>query len=201
MHRPADPVSHRTSPRRAALALCGAAAVLALCSATPNPQAPPPCAEVVTKGGAVSVRMPEPLHAALQAAAPGFRPFSMADYTNDVRKAYHVTPLQAPWAVVGDFDADGFCDLLIDGRTRTDTYRLCAWGAPEGPRVMTLGRRRVRAVAPSAAALALVPRSVVAIKRRPDPRTRLGDGFEVQVAGKPAQSFYWKQVRFARLTR
>src|SRR2546426_646690 len=105
-----------------------------------------------TEEGGVRLHVSAATVRALQAAAPGFHPWSLSDYAPEVRSHYTFTMRQAPWAVVGDFDGDGWCDLVVDGRNKTDSYRLCAWGSAAGPRVVTLGTRRLPpAVGPSSA--------------------------------------------------
>lgn len=197
-------MAKRTSARRVvfrALLLsgwCAAAAAVPCAAASKSP----PCPEVVKWSHSVHLRLPSALRHALAEAAPGFRPLTMADFSKDVRRSYRVTKSQAPWAVIGDFDGDGFCDLIVDGRTRTDSYRLCAWGSPEGPRVMTLGRRRLPAhVRPSTAALALVPREEVEARITARADSTHSDVFGEQASGELTRIYYWRGSRFAALRR
>ena len=134
---------------------------------------------------------------ALQAAAPGFRPWNLADYSPEVRSQYTFTMRQAPWAVIGDFDGDGWCDLVVDGRTKTDSYRLCAWGSATGPRVVALGTRRLPPVLkPSSTALRYVPPGQVLERVRDKTVALFTDGFGEQYSADSTRVYYWKGGHF-----
>jgi hypothetical protein len=198
-------MASRTSARSVAFRALLSLALSAWCAAVATVSGAaisksPPCPEVVKSSHSVRLRLPLAFGHALAEAAPGFRPLTMADFSKEFSRSYRVTGSQAPWAVIGDFDGDGFCDLIVDGRTRTDSYRLCAWGSPEGPRVMTLGRRRLPAhVGPSTAALTIVPReeALARITARAD--TTRGDVFGEQTSGGLTTIYYWRGSRFAAL--
>src|SRR5262245_4018301 len=85
---------------------------------------PPICPEIRHTAGTTRVDLPPAFSNAISRAVPGFRALTIRDYADDVGRTYRFSRSQAPWAVVGDFDADGFCDLVIDGRSRSDSYRL-----------------------------------------------------------------------------
>jgi hypothetical protein len=145
----------------------------------------------------VRLHVPAATFRALQGAAPGFRPWSLSDYAPEVRSRYTFTMRQAPWAVIGDFDGDGWCDLVVDGRSKTDSYRLCAWGSAAGPRVVTLGTRRLPPVLrPSSAALRYVPPGEVLERFRDKPVILFTDAFGEGASGDSTRVFYWKGGHF-----
>ena len=147
--------------------------------------------------GGVRLRVPGATVRALQEAAPGFRPWSLTDYAPEVRSHYTFTMRQTPWAVIGDFDGDGWCDLVVDGRNKTDSYRLCAWGSGTGPRVVTLGTRRLPPVMrPSAAALRYVPPGLVLERIRDKPIVLFTDAFGEQASTDSMRVFYWRGGHF-----
>lgn len=198
-------MARRTTAHRIAFQalLSLALAVSCMLAATvPCPAAPQstPCPEVVKSGRSVRLKLPPAFGQALAEAAPGFRPLTMADFSKEVVRSYKVTGTQAPWVVVGDFDGDGFCDLVVDGRSRTDAYRLCAWGSAEGPLVMTLGRRRLAArVAPSTTALTIVPHEEALPRIAAKSDTTYGDVFGDQASDARTTIYYWRGTRFVRL--
>jgi len=177
--------------------LAGVAAMAVLCSAAK----PPACPQVEKTASGAHLKISSSLNKALAAAAPGFHPWTMSDYTESARKSYKVTKAQAPWAVVADFDGDGFCDLVVDGRTKTDTYRLCAWGSSEGPRVMTLARHRLTsAPGRSTAALTLVSKADVdRFIELAKGDSLIGVVFGEQAGGKLARLYYWRRGKFAQV--
>jgi len=150
-----------------------------------------------TEEGGVRLHVSAATVRALQAAAPGFHPWSLSDYAPEVRSHYTFTMRQAPWAVVGDFDGDGWCDLVVDGRNKTDSYRLCAWGSAAGPRVVTLGTRRLPpAVGPSSVALRYVPPGQILERLRDKPVVLFTDAFGEQAPSDSTRIYYWKGGHF-----
>ena len=121
----------------------------------------------------------------------------MADFSDGIRQSYTFNKTQAPWAVIGDLDGDGLCDLVVDGRSRDDSYRLCVWGSAEGPRTMTLSRRRLKAPAePMKLALTLVSREELERRIVVNPGDLLGDAFGEEVSGKLTRIYYWRNGHF-----
>ena len=87
-----------------------------------------PCPIVEQTGSGFALRLPTTFQHCLLEAAPGFRPWSLADYSEDIRTGYRFSLRQTPWAVTGDFNGDGWCDLVIDGHVATRSCRLVVWG-------------------------------------------------------------------------
>src|SRR5919197_5021041 len=92
--RPAD----RSAVVRCAIAAAGA--LLCLASGLRADE----CPEFQRTEDGVQLHVPGATFRALQAAAPGFRPWRLSDYAPEVRSRYTFTMRQAPWAVIGDFD-------------------------------------------------------------------------------------------------
>ncbi len=87
-----------------------------------------PCPVVEKSAAGFTLRLPSTFRQAIHQAVPGFQSWTLADYEGDIRKFYSFTMRQAPWAVIGDFDGDGWCDLVIDGHDGSKDYRLVVWG-------------------------------------------------------------------------
>ena len=98
---------------------------------------------VITKAGDVyHLTLPARLAAAIEKAVPGFEPEDLTSYDSDIQERYQFTSRQAPWAVVGDFDADGVEDVIVDGRAHGRGYELCVWGASASVDTLLVERRK-----------------------------------------------------------
>ena len=82
--------------------------------------------------------LPSSMRTALQAELPGFVAWRLENYTSDVRQGYAVTMRQAPWAVVGDFNGDGYSDAVVAGHTDTLCAKVCLWGGTVHPGAQVL---------------------------------------------------------------
>jgi hypothetical protein len=85
--------------------------------------------------------LPASMADSLGAALPGFVPWSLGNYMGDVRQSYTFTSRQAPWAVVGDFNGDGFSDAVVAGHTDTLCATVCLWGGPVRPATQVIASR------------------------------------------------------------
>jgi len=184
-------------PRIGVVAVRAVAVGIVLCSAGGGRLSP--CPEVQKTDSGVHLKLASAITRDLQAAATGFKPLSMTDFSSAARAAYTFSKVQAPWAVVGDFDGDGFCDLVIDGRNKLDTYRLCAWGSETGPHVITLSRRRLNASAPPRnALLTLVSKDQLAIHLAEDFDEPSGQAFGEEISGRLTRIYYFKHGHFVQ---
>lgn len=93
---------------------------------------------VQRKEDTYEVVIPQAMQDALLETVPDFEPFTLSEYGPDIERRYQFTMRQAPWAAIGDFNADGYTDLIIDGRSSLRSYRFCVWGNPVKPQVLTL---------------------------------------------------------------
>jgi hypothetical protein len=84
------------------------------------------------------VVVPPALQAAIEKRLPGFAFWTINDYGWGIPESYEFTMRQAPWAVVGDFDGDGFTDLVAEGHAGDRAYRICAWGGTREQNVLIL---------------------------------------------------------------
>jgi len=183
---------------RVGVAAAGAAVVVVVLCASHGGRLSP-CPEVQKVQAGARLKLAPAITRDLQAAAPGFKPLTMADYSSTVRVDYEFSKVVAPWAVIGDFDGDGFCDLVIDGHNKTDAYRLCAWGTETGPHVVTLSRRRLASSARvRTAALTLVSRDQLAIHLAEEFDQPSGDAFGEEQSGKLMRIYYWRHGHFVQ---
>ena len=98
---------------------------------------PSPCPVIYQTASGHNLYVPSSFMHALRESVPEFQVWTLAVYSDDIGRGYQCTMRQVPWAVVGDFNGDGWCDLVVDGRSGTKGYRLLVWGGAR-PKVMTL---------------------------------------------------------------
>ena len=150
---------------------------------------------VVKRDGVPVLEIPTAGLRAIDIAVPGFIPWSIADYTQDIQSEYQATSRQLPWAVIGDFDGDGRSDLVLDGHTGERQYRLCLWGGADSARVAIISDE---AFGPSS-----VPRDFVLMYRSPGVHfsnweddeyvSLFNDAFLAYYYGKSGGIMYWSQ--------
>jgi hypothetical protein len=104
--------------RRATLCAIAATVSLAACA---GKKVDDPRVELTDVGYAL--HLPPAMQAALNADAPGFHAVMQASYRSDVPQAAaaatgHLEPL---FAAVGDFDADGTVDAVVEGSVPSDS--------------------------------------------------------------------------------
>jgi len=155
--------------------------------------APGPVIEM--SGGGFGVRLPRAFARAIEEAAPGFRPFTLDDYADDIRHEYTFTMRQAPWAVVGDFNGDGWCDLVIDGHDATSSYRFCVWGGA-APKVLKLAPPAPRQGGVLIAALQYHDPGRVETNFNNESMELFTDGFNDYAWEKAGTLFFWKKDHF-----
>jgi hypothetical protein len=146
-------------------------------------------------GGGFGVRLPRAFARAIEEAAPGFRPFTLDDYADDIRHEYTFTMRQAPWAVVGDFNGDGWCDLVIDGHDATSSYRFCVWGGA-APKVLKLAPPAPRQGGVLIAALQYHDPGRVETNFNNESMELFTDGFNDYAWEKAGTLFFWKKDHF-----
>lgn len=96
---------------------------------------------IATTGGR-ELSLTLPMLRALDGWDPSFRPWHDRDYQPLLVRAYRHSSLQAPFAVVGDFNGDGRADVAIDGRTNTHTVTIVLLSNHEAYRVIVIQNQR-----------------------------------------------------------
>ena len=160
-----------------------------------------PCPRITHTKTGYRLLIPSSFEKALQAADPGFTPWKLSDYWPDIQKEYRMTSRQAPWAVVGDFNGDGWCDLVVDGRDSTTCSRFCVWGGEGGARTMRLSSGpRPRTPERSGSALQFVAPGEVGTNFSDESLFVFTDSFNDYAWGKCGALFYWKKDHFETFT-
>ena len=87
-------------------------------------------------GGDPTLVLPPAMKAALVSFDPTFRPWTLRDYLPEVWRRpcrptpgcelylYRLTPRQAPFAVIGDFNGDHVLDVVVDGESGGAARRI-----------------------------------------------------------------------------
>ncbi len=144
------------------------------------------------------MRIPLTMRRALERAVPGFRPWTVADYAEDIRRDYCFTMRETPWAIAGDFDGDGACDLVIDGHDAARSCRVCVWGAPGEPRVLLLATARLDPKHPPLdSALQFYGPGRISTNFNDSTLVLFTDGFNDYVWEKAGVLYYWDKDHFA----
>lgn len=79
---------------------------------------------IVKRGGTRQIELSAAAREAINRYNPSFRTWSDGNYLSMIRQFYKYNEHQAPFAVIGDFNADGALDVVLDGRTDTVTVVL-----------------------------------------------------------------------------
>ena len=158
-----------------------------------------PCPTIKRMKQGYEVVLPVEFDKAIQATAPGFRPWELSDYDPDIRKYYRVTSRQTPWAVVGDFNGDGWCDVVIDGHDSTTAYRLCVWGGKKQSRVLRLTSGLLPTL-PMGAVLQYVAPGEVVTNFDDSSKFLFNDGFNDYIWEKAGSLYFWNKDRFDTFT-
>jgi hypothetical protein len=169
----------------------------ALTAATPSSSLAQQAPTVRLDASGPELQLPASFRDALARAAPGFVTWQLPDYTPDIRTGYTVTVRQTPWAVVGDFDADGNQDLVVEGHTAERALRLCILARGREFEVLTLDSVAYHA-GPRAIdhALLFVAPGRLGTNFSDDTVTIFADGFEVYFWEKAGSAYYWKNGHF-----
>jgi hypothetical protein len=145
------------------------------------------------------LRLPAPFERALLDAVPGFQSWTLADYWKDIRTGYGFTMRQAPWAVIGDFNGDGWCDLVVDGHDKTKSYRLVVWGGQK-PKVQTLATSGPRPAEGLDSVLQYYGPGTHGTNFSDDSIELFTDGFNDYIWEKAGTLYYWKIDHFEQFT-
>jgi hypothetical protein len=141
--------------------------------------------------------LPPATQTALEHAAPGFTPWTLDDYHQDIRQGYTFTMRQAPWAVIGDFNGDGTADVVIDGYTSTEELRVVVLSQSGGPRVLTLvSGPRQHTLQSRAEVLQFVAPGVVGTNFTDATKLIFTDAFNVYYWEKAGVMYYWEDGHF-----
>jgi hypothetical protein len=91
------------------------------------------------RGTEAVLLLPPAMADALKKFDPDFQPRRVADYPAWImRDWYKLTPQQAPFAVVGDFNGDKVLDAVVDGDNRDRGRRLAILSGTDGFQVSEL---------------------------------------------------------------
>ena len=156
-----------------------------------------PCPRITHTKTGYRLLIPSSFEKALQVADPGFTPWKLPDYSPDIQKEYCMTSRQAPWAVIGDFNGDGWCDLVIDGQDSTTCSRFCVWGGEGGARAMKLASRpRPKTPELAGSALQFMAPGEIGTNFSDESLSVFTDSFNDYIWGKAGALFYWKNDHF-----
>lgn len=72
-----------------------------------------------------SVFLPEAMNRTLHDYDPAFGIWKEGDFYPSVVRDYRFSEQQAPSAVIGDFNADGILDIVLDGHNKNSDLRIC----------------------------------------------------------------------------
>ena len=171
------------------LALAGLASSVNLCEA--GVQGP----VVVEARGGFELVLPPEMSTAIQKAVPGFQTETLSSYYPDVQKYYRFTSRQTPWAAVGDFNGDGWQDVVLDGRARGRCYRLCVWGGQPAT-VDTLSVKTCQDRGGSISVLMYVPPGMRHTNFGGDAIFIFTDAYDDYGWEKAGSTWYWKGGRW-----
>lgn len=82
---------------------------------------------------------------ALESHAPGFMPWKRSDFAQDCGASdalYKCDSMQAPFAVIGDFNGDHLKDIVISGHDKQYTLVLCLLTEKDSFRVVEIERSK-----------------------------------------------------------
>lgn len=82
--------------------------------------------------------LPRAMSNALRAYDAHIVPWRAQDYLPSILRQYRFTARQAPFAVIGDFNADGKADAMLDGHNRRHDLTLCIMSKRRGYTVLPL---------------------------------------------------------------
>lgn len=158
-----------------------------------------PCPVVQKADAGFRLFLPAPFQRALLRAVPGFQTFTLADYWKDIRTDYDFTMRQAPWAVIGDFDGDGWCDLVVDGHDKRKNYRVVVWGGAQ-PRVQTLATFERSPAEGLGSVLQYYGPGTHGTNFSEDTVELFTDAFNEYIWGKAGTLYFWRTDHFEPFT-
>ena len=152
-------------------------------------QALAPGPVILRMAGEHKLILPPSISKAIQTSVPGFELWTLPAYGPDIAKYYEFTSRQAPWAVIGDFNADGLPDVIADGHSGKQCYRLCIWGGVAGPRVEVIQSRSCGG--PSLNVLLYAPPGQQGTNFSDDRTFIYADGYMDYIWEKAGSTWYW----------
>lgn len=155
---------------------------------------------IVRRDGAhFTLVLPETMRDSLSVALPGFVPWTLENYTSDIRRYYTITSRQAPWAVVGDFDGDGRSDAIVAGHTDSLCVTVCLWGGSAHPAAQVLDRRDCVPGHDSLARVLMYAAPGLQGTNFSDETVfTFTDAFVDYIFEKAGETWYWKDGKFHR---
>lgn len=170
---------------------------------------------IVKRGGMHHLELSAPIRDAMTRYNPSFRAWSDDDYLPMIREFYAYSEHAAPFAVIGDFNADGAADAVLDGRTDEATVVLALISKHDGKYVAVevtsgLGSVRPREEFYDVGGGVRQFGRWVFLRRRVDPgrvaspfvadeAVLRGHGFEIEWWEKAALLYYWERGTFKAL--
>lgn len=184
-----------------------AAALLLLCTARLGGQAQS-CPELGATASGVRLRLPTAMKAALHDFDPLFEPFTEDAYLKYLPRWSPATPKQALFAVIGDFNGDGICDVVVDGHGADTTRRIALLSSEGGVQVIPLNAEAY--IPPEAVRydndrgywvyLRVVAPSHFVSHYEEAPLHLLTDAFEIEYFEKASVLLYWQDGAFREYT-
>jgi hypothetical protein len=143
-----------------------------------------------TKGPEPVLVLPDAMAQALKTFDPDFKPRRFADYPSWIRQdKAKLSAVQAPFAVVGDFNGDKVLDVVIDGDDRVSGRRLVILSSGAAFQVTEVDKER-RTPGEVRVGLTLVRPGVVRSPHESKPLRLQTDAFEVDYYETSAKVVY-----------
>lgn len=155
--------------------------------------------------------IPEAMQKAISRRAPGFLPWRQNEYIPSLLKNYKFSEIQAPFAVVGDFNGDGARDVVLAGHTKEASLLIAVLSGlgdfsieeiQRGPLIDLKepwydvgGGRKEHGLGYY---LRYVPRQRISSPHEPRPLTLRTDAFESVAFERAAAVFYFENGKFRR---
>jgi hypothetical protein len=160
--------------------------------ATCDPEEYPDLPRIESEGSVVSLRLDDPLQAALDSIAPGFEPYGLETYANWIASGYSLQCYQAPSAVLGDFNGDGVSDLAAVGLSGDQEVDLVLLSSTDGYVVAREGRRNgVQGVGSSISYYVRQEPGVIASSWEPDSLVLTTHAVHNIIGEKASTLYYW----------
>jgi hypothetical protein len=184
-------------------ALLGAVLLLAGCGGAKDDPGRDAAPRFTGRPPVVRLDLPARMRDAMERAGPGFQDFAVADFDTFIWKSqpgwsYDFDGLQAPFAVIGDFDGDGRRDAVVRQRSDTEDRTILVLDQAAGPTTTELYR------APSGPAARATPEWIYLVHVEPGAHVAMDttvvlehEGFEIGYLEKAAEMFYFTGGRLS----